>query len=248
MAVLIGFIGASLENVRLELVAKARKARESEVARKLAQESDRIADILNADFRDQRMKITGVRAISSRSGSAHAAFGGLQLGEDRPDLWTSGEGEPGDVDPNSGPSLGGGEAAGRPDPKILKTAAPRSEGEDTVRPVGGNAGSSRRPRGGFKVAYQHLGTALDRSVYDANAMTILINLDHIVVAAALGLGGTEDVAFRRLSYEIAFSEYAFALAHEAVRIDPGLPVEDLLFDVRSTLQRVSRVAVDLYRS
>ncbi len=43
-------------------------------------------------------------------------------------------------------------------------------------------------------------------------MKILINLDHPVLATALAAGGSvEEVGFRRLSYEVAFSEYAIAL-------------------------------------
>jgi hypothetical protein len=46
------------------------------------------------------------------------------------------------------------------------------------------------------------------------ALTILINLDHPLVRAALGDGNIEDTTFRRLSYEIAFSEYAMGLGYE----------------------------------
>jgi hypothetical protein len=79
-------------------------------------------------------------------------------------------------------------------------------------------------------------------------MMILINLDHPVVSAALGLGGVEDPAFKRLSYEIAFSEYAIALSYEMTRIDPEIPADDLLYDIRTTLNRVARSAATLYRA
>ena len=76
---------------------------------------------------------------------------------------------------------------------------------------------------------------------------ILINLDHAVVSNALGDGVVEELTFRRLSYEIAFSEYALALAYEMVARDPDMPGDDLLYEVRASLNRVSLAAANLYR-
>jgi hypothetical protein len=84
-------------------------------------------------------------------------------------------------------------------------------------------------------------------VYDPTALTILINLDHPLVTAALGDGHIEDVTFRRLSYEIAFNEYAMGLGYEVSKQDPNIPADDLLYEVRSTLHRISTAAVALYR-
>ena len=79
------------------------------------------------------------------------------------------------------------------------------------------------------------------------ALTILINLEHPLVMAALGDGHVEDTTFRRLSYEIAFSEYAMGLGYELSQQDPNMPPDDLLYEVRSTLNRISTAAVALYR-
>jgi hypothetical protein len=72
-------------------------------------------------------------------------------------------------------------------------------------------------------------------------------LDHAVVAAALGDGKVEDPTFRRLSYEIAFSEYAMALGYEMLKQDQNMSADDLLYEVRSTLNRVAASAATLYR-
>ena len=103
------------------------------------------------------------------------------------------------------------------------------------------------PRGGFRVKHQHLGSTEDRSRYDPAILTILISLDHPVVKAALETSGPEDVAFRRLCFEIAFSEYAMALGHHVLQQDPSIPGDDLLYEVRSSLNRVARSAASLYR-
>ena len=53
--------------------------------------------------------------------------------------------------------------------------------------------------------------------------------------------------FRRLSYEIAFSEYSMALGYEMAQHDPDIPAYDLLYEIRATLNRVSTSAASLYR-
>jgi hypothetical protein len=53
--------------------------------------------------------------------------------------------------------------------------------------------------------------------------------------------------FRRLSYEIAFSEYAMALGYELLKQDLNMPADDLLYEVRSSLNRVAASAAPLYR-
>ena len=120
-------------------------------------------------------------------------------------------------------------------------------GNNVVDPVGGKEGKRRRSQGGFRVEYKPLGADAERSIYDENTLTIFINLEHPLVKAALGDGRVEEVTFRRLSYEIAFSEYAMGLGYELSKQDPNMPPDDLLYEVRSTLNRISSAAVALYR-
>jgi len=120
-------------------------------------------------------------------------------------------------------------------------------GFGTVDPAGGDRSKRTKPRGGFKVDFRQLGREEPRSYYDSPVLTILINLDHPVLAAALQHSSVQDVTFRRLAYEIAFSEYAMALGYEALKDDPDLPGAGLLYDVRATLNRVSRAAAQLYQ-
>jgi hypothetical protein len=121
------------------------------------------------------------------------------------------------------------------------------EGKDLVSPAGGSSKKKRRPTGGFKVEFRNLGEEEDRSRYIPESMTILINKDHPTVSAALGDGNVEDLGFRRLSYEIAFGEYSIALGYEMARYDPDIPADDLLYEVRSTLNRIARSSASLYK-
>ncbi len=45
-----------------------------------------------------------------------------------------------------------------------------------------------------------------------------------------------------MTYEIAFVEYAIVLGHERLRQDGFYPGSDALFDIRETINRVSRAA------
>jgi len=133
----------------------------------------------------------------------------------------------------------------KPAPDIPVAAEPDQDGSTSIDRSGG-AGRKRNPRGGFTVDYRNLGSEADRSKYDSVSLSILINLDHPVVSAALGVAGIEDPTFRRLSFEIAFSEDAIAFGYEKAKIDPDMPPEDVLFEVRSTLNRISAKASALY--
>jgi hypothetical protein len=245
VAVLVGFIGSKLEEVRAEIAAEHRKARQTEQARRLAAESAKIAEVLNDDFRDQQRRLNDIRTVASRQGGATRPFGEASRSADEPDAWVEGFDEPG-ILPKKNTDGREGDGTGREAPKIKRTGERSIEGADSVSPAGGDGTRKTRPRGGFQVDYQNLGLEEDRSRYEPKSMTILINLDHPVVTAALGSGAVEDPVFRRLSYEIAFSEYAIALAYEMAQVDPEIPADDLLYDVRASLNRIARAAVRLY--
>ena len=171
---------------------------------------------------------------------------GQPAGEDQ-SSWIQGVDTPGDVDkPERTSTSESNKAQNRPDPQLKASGLPNPTGADSVSPSGGS-GKRRKPKGGFSVGYKNLGSDEARSVYDDATLQIIINLDHPVVAKALKTGGPEDQAFRRLSYEIAFSEYSMALGYEMVGQDPDIPADDLLYEVRSTLNRVSAAAVFLYQ-
>lgn len=247
VAVLLGFIGSKLEEVRASLVRRSKEARKTEQARRLAMEADKIAQILNDDFRKISDRLHEIRAASSRRGAAQAQFGAQDTDEGTDD-WVRGTKTPGFIlkpNPEKNPTP---PKPPRPEPPQVQSGGwPDNQADNAVDPVGGSNGKRRRPQGGFRVEYKNLGKAEERSLYDPPTLTILINLDHALVLAALGDGNVEDTAFRRLSYEIAFSEYAMGLGYEISKQDPNIPADDLLYEVRSTLNRISTAAVALYR-
>ena len=240
VAVLLGFIGSKLEEVRRELVNEKRLADQSEQARRLAQESDRIAELLNKDFGSLKQRLKEIRAAAGKGEVATSLFGEDEPADEESTVWVKGIDEPGivpEIDTPEGPGKGEG---GDP-PNITVIGEHNPEGQDLVSPAGGTSRRKRRPRGGFNVEFGNLGDEEDRSKYIPESMTIIINKDHPTVAAALGDGNVEDLGFRRLSYEIAFGEYSIALGYEMARYDPEIPADDLLYEVRSTLNRITAV-------
>ena len=245
--ILIAFIAGSMDIVRQELVKSYREQQKSLEARRLAQEAQKIAEILNSDFREWQQRLDDIRVASSSNGPISASFGGSPAGEEGSMSWIAGEEEPGSVTATSQGRLTG-DGRGRPAPDIPRAGSPDDRGESSVNPVGADKGNRRRPTAGFHVDYRHLGSSeQDRSRYDPKALTILINLDHPAVRAALDDSGIEGISFRRLSYEIAFAEYAFALEYHFLDQDPDKPAADAIYDVRDTLNRIAASAAELYR-
>ena len=245
-AVLVPFVASKLEEVRLKQVRKLNEARKTEQARRLASQADHIAEVLNKDFRNVMSKLSGIRAVAANIGSAGARFGAATTGGPEQDEWVEGTMRPGNLE-EADRYRRTVQAAkrGRQAPDVTVAGTPDISGSAAVDPVGGG-GKRALPRGGFRVEYRELGDEQDRSKYDKNALTILINLDHPSVKNALKSGGIDDPNFRRLSYEIAFTEYSVALGYEMSERDPDIPADDLLYEVRSTLNRIAASAAHLY--
>jgi Histidine kinase-, DNA gyrase B-, and HSP90-like ATPase len=244
--VLVGFIGSKLEQVRTDLVRRAKEARRSEQARRLEMQAHKIAELLNNDFNTVRERLTNIKTVAAKPGSAGARFGSANSVDENPDSWVSGTLQKGRLDGNEN-DHNRGKGRGRPAPDVPAAGEPDPDGRDPIDPVGTSDGARRRPRGGFQVVYRNLGRSEHRSRYEERSLSILINLDHPVLSAALMEGTVEEPGVRRLSYEIAFSEYAMALGYELLKQDPNMPGDDLLYEVRSSLNRVAVSAASLYR-
>ena len=192
-------------------------------------------------------RLHDIKTVVSRGGTASAVFGKAATGDEEPDEWTAGTAVPGNVDPPGAvkPESSTKDPRGRTEPDVPQRGSPSETGSSAVDPAGGQ-GKRRRPRGGFSVEYRELGEEEDRSKYDPTTLTILINLEHPAVRNAVRSLGVEDANFRRMSYEIAFTEYSVALGYEMAQRDPDIPADDLLYEVRATLNRVAASAAALY--
>jgi len=242
------FIGTSVEQVRTRLVEEEKERKRSEETRALKQEASKIAEIINSDFsaykhklQVQQAKLKG--AVDKRTAALKQHDGG------EPAL-----SEGGDIDAALEQlSRDKGEQPIGPDPTpnsnlaAARNVITKNTEKPTLKAREDQGRKTNPPdTGGFNVDFNNAGVEALRAQYEPASRTIWINLDHPQLASALSSSGREDPKFRRLAYEVAFTEYSIALVHELNAAKYYFEVQDAIFDVRETLNRVSRAAAPLY--
>lgn len=244
---ILAFIGMHVDQVRRELVDEERRRRASQEAKRLAREADEIAKIINSDFDAFRAHL--IRAASRAGGgkdhlqgpsAAEGEIATLQLGDLLPAVPTE---ETGLVDRDEGEGGGGGEP---PTPAPPLQEADEEPATERAKPIQRNP--KPRPQGGFSVEFRNLGADENRAKYEREGRVILVNLEHPQLAGAVDGVGIDDIVFRRLAYEVAFSEYSIALASEMAQAGHFIDLFEPLTVTRETLNRVARAAAPLYRS
>jgi hypothetical protein len=172
-----------------------------------------------------------------------------QAGGGDPDDLLFGGPEPAEVVSDSGgPGHGdgvGGDGGSVPDAAPQVAPAEKDDAGAKGKRSGGR-GPSRRPRGGFSVEFRDLGDQGHRARYDRDQRCIYVNTSHPQVAAARGKGSVDEPAFRRLAYEVAFTEYSIALASELNERGEYIEPQEPIFEIRNTIDRVTRRAAGLY--
>jgi hypothetical protein len=103
-----------------------------------------------------------------------------------------------------------------------------------------------RTSGGFRVRFDRQGESASRAMYQAENRTIYVNLDFPQIAKAKAGRSVEDPIFRRLAYEVAFAEYAVAVASELNNRGEFLEPSDAIVEIRERLNAVARQAAALY--
>jgi len=242
-----GFVGSNIEKLRKQLVVQERDRKATEDAKRLQKQAGEISDVINNDFAE----------FSQRLRKAHSrAAGGTDLGYSEPSGeqdydFVFGGGELAEViAPSGSPGSEGGGGSDGDEPRDLNPAVqPGSEQDPKIGKTAGGGGSTRRrPRGGFSIDFRGMGELVDRAEYNRDERQIVINLDHPQFSAALGSGTIEDLTFRRLACEVAFTEYAIALAIELAQREEYFEITDPIVDIRATINRVARLAASLYEA
>jgi len=245
---LIPFIGASLEQVRQELVEAGKAAKADADRKRLKETTDKIESILNADLKEFRERVEGVGgrraggALKGNDDKGDDASGDVAVDPAGDQTGTEvGEGSGGEGKPYPKPG---------PDPKPFPPVDPEGKNGAKVDPdgdkkVGPAADGRPRLRGGLSIDYDHYGADYDRYRWDQDDRQIIINLDHPVVKLAKELPD-EEATYRRLIWEIAFTAYAVALADLQFERDPALSSSDATYEIREALRRVWANAGGLY--
>lgn len=243
---LLGFLGANIEIVRRELELKEQERKKDRDAKRLIEEASEIAKIINRDFDDWRTTVQ--KTLAKAPGGADRLSQGATAPEKGTSLVEGGEIPAIIVAPTGGEGYDG-EGDGFADDTETPTLKAKLEAAGDA-PAEKKARESKKSKtgasGGFNVDFLAMGPEEARASYKREERTIYINLDHPQIAAAKGVGGIEDVAFRRLSYEVAFAEYSIALASELAGSDWYHDLTDPIVDIRATLNRLSRAAASLY--
>jgi len=239
------FIGSKIDQVRRELLKAEKQRKESEDAQRLAKQAEKIAEVINKDFLDFSLRLSRVRA---RGGKGFDLSLEMQCGPEEGAGFIPGKQEPANIIEQVGyPGAEGGNRSGGKEPRLLKPQV-EPAGPDEAKqgqPAGGKSGRSML-QGGFHVEFKPMGTDEGRALYVSDERTIYINLDHPQLVAAKGINTIEAPIFQRLSYEIAFSEYAIALAHELNQNNEFIDTSDPIVSIRETINRIARKAADLY--
>lgn len=238
VVILIAWISQELEKVRQSLVHKERERRKTEQAKKLEQEAQRMADILNDDFKNLMIDLEISRRITGKPrGKTEDVLsnnGPVLPGDgDQPSDWQQsgqphgngrqGQNPPGEGSlPREGPSLIHGESRGSP-----------KESSDS---------GSKRRSGLFSIEFVNSTIDDQRSHYKRDEHKILINLDHPQIALALReSGGAQDSRqFLAMVYEVATVEYAQAVPFERILQGEQVDAAEALFAVGDTIDRVTR--------
>ncbi|HEY3778082.1 MAG TPA: ATP-binding protein [Rhizomicrobium sp.] len=251
VAQIYAFLGSQIQILRREIEKTDRDRRRERDVKRLTEEAHEIARIINRDFDEWRdhlhrtlARVQGGKDRLQKSNASEDSGDGLSPGSELPAIILEDEsGErsteysPDDLpnDPTPNP-----DQPNEPGPSL----APSNDDEDKIAKRRNKSKTSGS--GGFNVDFLNMGIEDARAKYERDVRTININLDHPQIAAALALDGIEDIAFRRLCYEVAFSEYAIALSSELAGGDWYHDITDPIVDIRDTINRISRSAAALY--
>jgi len=246
VAQIFAFVGSNVDLLRKELEKKDHERRKDREAKKLLEEANEIARIINRDFDSWRNQVQ--KTLARVPGGADKLERSATVSEVGETL-VPGSDVPAIMSENTGLPFQKGKDAHRDEPTNTIPTEPgqglesSDKGETTATPRKRQKTSTA---GGFRVDFINMGEESHRAKYEREERTIYVNLDHPQIAAARSLGGTDDATFRRLSYEVAFSEYAIALSSELAGGDWYQDITDPIVDIRETINRISRSAASLY--
>ena len=240
-----GFIGEKIDQVRRELLRAEKERKASEEAKRLSKQAEEIAKLINEDFAEFRLRLAKAKAKSV--GGFDIGPNEVEIGSD-PDDMLFGSIEPAAIiAPNGSPSSNGGTQSGGEKPKKTspQVISDQNSADNIGRP-GGGKGHRSSTQGGFGVEFKPMGKDESRALYTSAKRTIYINIEHPQLVAARGSKSIEDPVFKRLAYEVAFSEYCIALAHELNQRNEYIDTSDPIVAIRENINRMARKAAHLY--
>jgi len=240
------FIASKIDEIRRELVKAEKIRKQSEEAKKLNRQAEEIARVINEDFNAFRERISKVKSKSATGFDSGSVVPSAQV--DESDEMIRGKDEPAkEVSSVGNPGSSGGTRTAGEEPRFLEPQVEAaSDDEIKIGKRVGSTASRSGARGGFKVSFESIGIEENRAKYSSTERTIYINLDHPQLVAAKGNGTIDEPTFKKLAYEVAFTEYAIALAGELNSNGEYIEISDPILDIRDTINRVARKIAYFY--
>ncbi|MGC3980143.1 MAG: ATP-binding protein [Steroidobacteraceae bacterium] len=248
VAAIIRFVGVNLEIIRKEIERQDRARRQDEEQKRLQQQGNKIAEIINSHFKSWSTKLKHTAAKSgsgrdllpaqsqSKAEAVAEVFGdnlpAIEIGQQKDDF-SRDHTLKSSLDTTSS-------SAPKPDIPVIKLDDSANENK------GKKAQSSTRNAavGGFQVSFDNIGSNEKRAKYDREKRTIFINLDHPRISMELKSSSSQlainDPNFLRMAYEIAFTEYAIVLAQELSTVQYFFDPQDALVELRQTIDELSK--------
>lgn len=241
---IMAFVGMKLELVLQELEEEERLRKQNEETKRLQKEADAIADLINKDFQQWKVQIQNVLAHTAGAKDYKPSI--IADDEDFDVLAGKGEETATKLADEGGPSDIHDDVPKppNPDPTPDNSSATFEHDPDGAEKAGKRKMDSKKKSrgGGFSVEFKEMGEHEPRAKYEASERSILVNVEHPQLAAALKVGGIEDVAFRRLAYEVAFAEYSIALSVEMANDGHFMDPQDAITAVREGMNRMASLA------
>lgn len=241
---IMAFVGMKLEVVLQELEDEERLRKQKEETKRLQKEADAIADLINKDFQQWKVQIQNVLAHTAGAKDYKPSI--ISDDDDFDVLAGKGEEKATKVADEGGPSDIHDDLTKppNPDPTPDNSSAIFEDDPDGAEKAGKRKMDSKKKSrgGGFSVEFREMGEHEPRAKYEASERSILVNVEHPQLAAALKVGGIEDVAFRRLAYEVAFAEYSIALSVEMANDGHFMDPQDAITAVREGMNRMATLA------
>jgi len=209
---LYNFIGLKIEQVRKQLVEQQKEKRKSEEAKKLQKVADNISQIINKHFKDYIDKIK-TDSIKKSDGSFYSMPSSSGKNKDNNETLTLGDQLSALLEINNNRK----EFEEKDDPedkkndKKSKRKNVKSDDNDEKKAKKINSDGNDNSSGGtkFKVIYDNHGINNARAKFVVEENTVFINLDHPYISSLDK--DKESEMFQKVTYEVAFTEYAMGL-------------------------------------
>lgn len=262
-AAVVGWVRRCLEQAARELQDEERDRRRRARDAELTRAAERAETILNEHYRTDFRLAYGSGTAGGSSAAAGTNAGELHTDPDGDSVVPTPRGTAGYQPPEPAPSDSAGPdpddneegAAPSPEPdpgpdQPNGPGTPRAQERDPLSDGRGEAVTQlaqrrrRRGRGGFQIDYAHGGSDAPRAQFLESDLTIVINMDHPLLAAIR----PDNDLFQGLAFTTAAEEYAQYTTNQLIQtgqIDIDDPYEALQ-RLRTTMDQLTRAFAQVF--